>query len=93
MNGDGYPRETQEPVIFDEVTVDGVPTLAFVYQLTRKGERPDMAVPAWSTPLDFGGEAGFQLQPVGSRGTYSVWVKIAQGGNNYVIEAGEIERT
>jgi hypothetical protein len=87
-----YPRETQELVLFDEVTVNGVPTLDYTYQLTRKGERP---TGAWTTPTSgSGGELGVMLQPVASRGDWIVWVRVAaQGGQNIVIEAGEVVRT
>lgn len=88
----GYPRETQELVLFDDVTVNGVPTLDYTYQLTRKGERPSGA---WATPASSStGEPGVMLQPVPVRGEYVVWVRVAAaGGQNIVIEAGEIERT
>lgn len=88
----GYPRETQELVLFDEVTVNGVPTLDYTYQLTRKGERP---TGAWATPAAAsGGELGVMLVPVTVRGDWTVWVRVAApGGQNIVIEAGEIERT
>lgn len=86
----GYPRETQEAVRFDEVSVNGVPTLSYTYQLTRDGERP---TGSWSTPIAVDGDLGFMLQPVTSRGTYRAWVKVSQNGQNIVIDAGEIERT
>lgn len=86
----GYPRESQEVVLFDAVTVNGVATNAFTYQLQRDGERP---VGAWSTPIDVNGSPGFMLQPVAARDTYRVWIKVAQGGQSIVIDAGEIERT
>lgn len=85
-----YPRESQELVMFDEVTVNGSPTLDYTYQLQRKGERP---TGSWSTPVDVAGELGFMLQPVSTRGEWVVWVKVAQAGQNIVIEAGEVERT
>lgn len=91
MDGNRYPRESQEPVIFDEVTVNGAPTLAFTYQLQRKEERP--ASGGWQTPIDVAGQLGFMLQPVPMHGTYVVWVKVSQSGANIVIEAGEIVRT
>lgn len=86
----GYPRESQEIVLFDTVTVNGAATVNFTYQLQRDGERP---TGTWSTPLDVSGSPAFMLQPVVNRGTYRVWVKVAQNGQNVVIDAGEIERT
>lgn len=85
-----YPRESQELVRFDEVTVNGVPTLAFTYQLQRKGERP---TGTWETPTLVESVPAFMLQPVATRGDYTVWVKVSEAGQNIVIEAGEIERT
>jgi hypothetical protein len=86
-----YPRETQELVLFDSVTVNGAATLDYTYQLARKGERP---TGPWSTPLAAGSDLGFMLSPVATRGDWRVWVRVAaQGGQNIVIEAGEIERT
>lgn len=91
MNGFEYPRETREAVRFDEVSVNGVPTLAFTYQLQRQGERPTSS---WLTPIDVAGTPGFMLTPVAVRGTYDVWVKVdGSGGQEIVIHAGEVERT
>lgn len=92
MNGDGsYPRETQEAVRFADVTVNGQTTLDFTYQVQRKGERPTAS---WSTPITVDGSPGFMLSPVATRDTYIVWIRVAaQGGQQIVIEAGEIERT
>lgn len=87
---EAYPRETQEVVLFDDVAVNGVPVTGFTYQLQRDGERPTLT---WEAPVDVSGEPGFMLQPVTARGTYRVWVKVAQGGQQIVIDAGEIERT
>jgi hypothetical protein len=91
MNEDGkYPRESQEAVRFAAVTVNGVPSNDFTYQLTREGERP---VGAWLTPIDVSGTPGFMLQPVTTRGTYDVWVRVTTGAQNVVIHAGQVERT
>ena len=86
-----YPRESQELVAFNAVTVNGTPTQSFTYQLQRKGERPTAT---WSTPVTVGAGLGFMLQPVTVRGTYAVWVKVTANGQNIVIEAAqEVERT
>lgn len=91
MSDNSYPRESQELVAFEGVTVNGTPTIAFTYQLTRKSERP---TGTWATPVTVGSGLGFMLQPVTVRDTYVVWVKVAQNGQNIVIEAAqEIVRT
>lgn len=91
MNGDGsYPRETQELVLFDQVTVNGVPSLNYVYQLQRESERPSST---WLTPVDVAGSPGFMLQPVTQAGTWIVWLKVTQGGQQVIIEAGEVVRS
>jgi hypothetical protein len=85
-----YPRETNELVVFDPVLIDGVPTVAFTYQITEENERP---TGAWQTPADAGnGELGFMLVPA-PRGFYRVWVKIVTAGQTIVALAGEVERT
>jgi hypothetical protein len=89
----GYPRESEELVVFDDVLVNGVATIAYVWQLTPDHERPSMAPGDWSTPIDAGnGDLGFMLLPA-ARGTYRVWVKVEQGGQAIVLLAGELERT
>lgn len=87
---EGYPRETQELVLFGAVTVNGVTTTDFTYQLQRDGERPTAT---WLTPVVVGSDRGFMLQPVATRGTWNVWVRIAQSGQEIVEQAGEVERT
>lgn len=87
---EGYPRETQELVLFDAVTVNGVIATDFTYQLQREGERP---VSTWLTPVVVGADRGFMLQPVPVRGTWNVWVRISRDAQEIVEQAGEIERT
>lgn len=89
-DSEGYPRESTEIVLFDDVTVNGVVVTVFDYQLQRDGERPTTT---WTAPLDVAGVPGFMLQPVTARGTYRVWVKVTQGAQEIVVDAGGIERT
>lgn len=85
-----YPRESQELVLFDEVLVNGVPTVAYTWQIVPDHERP---VGAWQAPIDAGGGVlGFMLLPA-PRGTYRVFVRIVVGGQSIVVRAGELERT
>lgn len=90
MSDNRYPRETSELIVFEPVTVNGIATTAFTYQLQREGERPTNT---WQAPVDVAGELGFLTPVVTQRGTYVVWVRVVQGGQSIVIEAGEVVRT
>jgi len=82
-----YPRETIEPVRFEQFVVDGVSQTDYQWQMVREYERP--ADDGWADTVDASGPA-FMLEGDLPRGRYVVFVKAASG---LVEEAGVVELT